>query len=363
MNHLDLDLSEEIRGVANGTLKQDRLRSECIIAFKVYDSVRIQDCLTPYEIGPARAVEDTCIGNEFIKEGEVIDPPSTAAAVTVDKMKIKKIIIVDKEPNPFKNGYWDIDLKYVFEYRVTFREADGTKIGTIKANSIYNKKVSLFGSTGTNLSIATDLLDDYNGGTTIDGEPYVLAEARAVALSAELCFQKRHGCHHEDLSPEPNQVLVTIGLFSIIKLYRIVNLTVESHGFCVPAEAAEIDPLNPCDFFDHLEFPLDVFCPPQKPEFFAGVTNTLPHNGGRHCGCGCGGKKDRDCDCDDHDHCHDHHEHCHDEVNYCCELNRQGRACGCHSRGHEHHSAQEYCCELNRQGRSCGCHKRHGGCR
>jgi len=108
-----------------------------------------QDCLTAAQMGPARAAECGCIGDQHLKEGDVINPPDNAAAVTIDRLKVKRIIIVEKEPNPFRNGFWDVDLKYVFEYRLTFREADGTLIGSIKANSIFNKKVTLFGSHGT----------------------------------------------------------------------------------------------------------------------------------------------------------------------------------------------------------------------
>lgn len=126
-----------------------RLREECIIALKVYDSCRQQDCLTESQIGPARAAECGHIGSEHYQEGDVIDPPANAAAVTIDRLRIRKIIIVDKEPNAFRSGFWDVDLKYVFEYRLTFREADGSVIGYVRANSIFNKKVSLFGSIGT----------------------------------------------------------------------------------------------------------------------------------------------------------------------------------------------------------------------
>lgn len=128
-----------------------RLKEECIIALKVYDACRKQDCLTDLELGPARSAECTCIDGKHYTEGEIIDPPNNSAAVTIDRLRVKKVIIVDKEPNQFKNGFWDIDLKYVFEYRLTFREADGCPIGSIKANSIYNKSVTLFGSHGIKL--------------------------------------------------------------------------------------------------------------------------------------------------------------------------------------------------------------------
>jgi hypothetical protein len=45
-----------------------RLREERIIALKVYDSCRQQNCLLPAEIGPARAAEQLCVGDEHHKD-------------------------------------------------------------------------------------------------------------------------------------------------------------------------------------------------------------------------------------------------------------------------------------------------------
>ena len=284
--------NENIAGTNNDNR---RIKEECIIAFKVYDSCRQQDCLTANEIGPARAAKNTVIGNETIQEGEIIDPPSNAAAVTIDNLRVKKVIIVDKSPNPFKNGFWDIDLKDVFQYRLTFREADGTPINSpVCANSIFNKKVTLFGSVGSDLVISTDLFRcNTNDSTTLRAEPFIFVEAKAVALAAELKLQRRQS-PVGSLPPDPNRVNVTIGLFSIIKLYRLVNLNVQSRGFCIPKECENVSPLSPCDFFESLDFPMDVFAPPQKAEFFAGISSNIPNTQNSNANtnqndCGCNG--------------------------------------------------------------------------
>ena len=254
----------------------DRVREECIIALKVYDFCRQQDCLTSDVLGPARAECFTHIGNKTIQEGDIIDPPSNAASVSMENLRVKKVIVADKEPNPFKNGFWDLTLKYVFVYKLIFREADGTVIGEICANSIYTKKVTLFGSIGTDISISTDL---FHCGATSCGElnsdPFVLVESKAVALGAELRYQNR--CINSLNDPlEPTEVNVTIGLFTIIKLFRLVNLSVLSRGFCIPRECENISPLNPCEFFDSLDFPMDIFAPPQKKDFLAGISGNIP---------------------------------------------------------------------------------------
>lgn len=267
-----------------------------------------QDCLTNDILGPARAECFTHLGNKTIQEGDIIDPPSNAASVTVENLRVKKVIVADKEPNPFKNGFWDITLKYVFVYTLIFREADGTIIGRVHANSIYTKKVTLFGSIGTEVSISTDLFNQHGSGCCeLNSDPFVLVESKAISLGAELIYKNRQCCTDDAL--EPTEVGVTIGLFTIIKLFRLVNLSVLSRGFCIPKECEAVSPLNPCEFFDSLDFPMDIFAPPQKTEFLAGISGNIPREtsdngsdtgcnsdcgcnlgnlGNLGCGCGCG---------------------------------------------------------------------------
>ncbi|MDR1209770.1 MAG: hypothetical protein LBK41_05595 [Clostridiales bacterium] len=275
-------------GAASCGLDPRRVREECLISLKVYDACRLQECLTDKEIGPARAAENGCVCAEQYREGEIITPPANAASVTIDRLVVKKVIIVDKEPCAFKKGFWDVDLKYVFEYRLIFREADGSPIGQVRANSIFNKRVTLFGSVGTDIVISTDLFSHVNGESAmLNADPFILVESKAVALNAELKYSRFPHHHHPHPEPaEPNRVTVAIGLFTIVKLFRIVHLLVESRGFAVPPMGIDISPLDPCDFFDGLDFPMDIFAPPQKPEFLAGISNNIPAE--RKSGpCGC----------------------------------------------------------------------------
>lgn len=253
----------------NGKVKQ-----EPIVTLKIYDSCRRQDCLTPHQIGVARAAENGCIGDEHFKERDILTPPSIVASVSVDRLRVDKIIILEKEPNPFKNGYWDIDLKYIFKYRLTFREADGCIVGSIKAYSVYNKRVTLFGSIGTDLVVASDIYSNYSREDKVmDADPFVIVEAKPVALEVKL--KHRRYLNEEEILIEPNEVLITLGLFSIIKIVRLVDLCVESQGFAVAPACEDTAPLNPCEFFDNLDFPLDIFSPPQKKEFLSGISSNI----------------------------------------------------------------------------------------
>jgi hypothetical protein len=85
-----------------------------------------------------------------------------------------------------------------------------------------------------------------------------MVEAKAVALDAKL--HHRHGPSHPEIQ-------LTIGLFAILKLFRLVHLNVQSSGFCIPEACKESNDINPCEYFADLDFPLDIFLPPQKPDF------------------------------------------------------------------------------------------------
>lgn len=267
-----------------------KVKDECIIALKVYDACRQQDCLEGDLIGPARAAKcGTFCGDLHLEPGEIIKPPETAAAVTVNNFAVEKVLVISKEPSPFRVGYWDIDLKYVFRYHLVFRNINGGELCTIPAQSVFNKKVTLFGSITTDSLISTDFFS--TGGTSFDtnSQPFVLVEAKAVPLSAKLAFNR---CCSGDGIDNADRVDVTIGLFTIIKLFRLVNLLVESKGFCIPEMCEEVSSENACDFFDGLDFPMDIFAPPQKKEFLAGISGNIPaersdDDDDRGCGCGC----------------------------------------------------------------------------
>lgn len=293
MSVFELDKCNDscVGGATGGS--NNKIKQECIIALKVYDSCRQQDCLECDILGPARAARSTTYCGETVEEGEIIVPPSNAAGVTIEDLKLKNVVIVSKTPNPFRNGYWDVDLKYVFSYKVIFRDVSANELCTVPGRSVFNKKVTLFGSITTDSLISTDLFNSNGCSTDMDADPFILVESKAVALAAELRYCGCGcGCGCGDNDNSAAEVCVTIGLFTIIKLFRLVNLLVESRGFCIPEECEDLSSLSPCEFFDNLDFPMDIFAPPQKPEFLAGISSNIPatHNNsnGNDCGCGCG---------------------------------------------------------------------------
>lgn len=289
----------ELNNTLDITAECRKNTEECIIAQKIFDQCRIQKCCTPAILGPARAARNIPTCNEMLCEGDIIVPPCNAASVTLKNTKLSNIDIVCKKPNPLRTGCWDIELKYVFHYDLEFRKADGCPIGCIAASSVYNLKVTLFGSTETEVTVASDL---YHCGENPAGGPFVSAEGKAVGLLAELKYPCNYncgcncgcGCDTDDsVYGAPVAVNVTIGLFTIVKMFRTVNMLIHSLGNCVPEECSCPSSANPCDFFDRLAFPMDIFAPNDPPHSCCGTGNCSSCD--KDCNCGNGSSCNNDC--------------------------------------------------------------------
>lgn len=147
-------------------------------------------------------------------------------------------------------------------------------------------RVTLFGSTEADVTTATDLFDccgNSNGG------PFVVAEGKAIALAAELRYPTcspcncgcgcgcgcgscgdNCGCGDAALGA-PVAVNVTLGLFSIVKLYRTVNMLVNSLGRCLPETCTAVGSAgDPCADFENIRFPMDMFSPSAAPKSCCG---------------------------------------------------------------------------------------------
>ncbi|MCL2217631.1 MAG: hypothetical protein FWB91_11520 [Defluviitaleaceae bacterium] len=209
------------------------MEDKCVIAYKAYESCRCQNCLTSEQLGPARAAcrcSGPCRGN-----GDIIIAPSDTAFVTADNLRIENIRIVHKQPNSLRAGYWDVRVKFVFEYLLTFWGDDGCVISQAEAANTFVMKKTIFGLAGDGRVIGTDLC---GGESTLqDTKPFVMVKGKAVALDVNL----QHGeCYGE--------VHVSIGLFSDIALFRPTGLCIQARACGIPSEC-EDTALSPCDYF------------------------------------------------------------------------------------------------------------------
>ena len=113
-----------------------------------------------------------------------------------------------------------------------------------------------------------------------------------IALNAKLVERNHHHfCTDMDISIVPTEirrcfdddiignesdknVFVTLGLFSIIKLERNVQLLIPVIDFCIPEkECVGSTEDSPCELFDTINFPVDEFFPPNACNLGGGSMN------------------------------------------------------------------------------------------
>ena len=248
--------------------------SVCIHTDKVYDSCRDKDCLENirvYLTANGQSIVDRAINVKCIK-AEII------------------WVFSDIEPVPFNRGFYSVDLKYFF--RITLAVFTGLGRPTeVEGLATFDKKVILFGSEGTAKVFASKYKED-----AFDPQLWkktnmpnaVVEVVDPIALGAKVVDIHEKCCQCDDdfdlasvpesvcrvfddsliLGGEQKRVFVSIGIFSIVKLERKVQLLIPAYDFCVPEkECIGATDDNPCDLFDRICFPIDEFFPPEKCEF------------------------------------------------------------------------------------------------
>jgi hypothetical protein len=334
-------------------------RCECISVPKIFDQCRLQVCLTPGILGPAKRDFSSSSCCRTGCTNEKVIPPASAASVTTENFCIKNIAVVNKARSSFRQGCFDVTVKFTFSYCLVFFNNDSDEITKIPACSSYTTTVTLFG--GEDLCVA--VLNELYGKFMPNG-PFASVEASAMPLATELrypvlgancgcccgcccgpsicdsgtngcgcsgtsiCCSSTNGCGSGtnncgcgnvssncgcgNVSSDcgcgnvsnncgyncgnncgqlsPIAVDVTIGLFAVVKLLRLSNISVHSYGNCTPCECQNVSPdvEDPCDFFESLKFPTGLFAPQTcyQPCSSDGTAN-VPTGNGKCCDKNC----------------------------------------------------------------------------
>lgn len=248
--------------------------SVCIHTDKVYDSCKDKDC-----IEDARVYFSEC-------DRDIIEK-----AITVKAKKAEVIwAYPDVEAIPFNCGYYTVDTTFYF--KITFEVCTGHgKPACVEGLAVFNKKVVLFGSEGS----AKIFTSQYNPNAGCMSEaawqktnlPKAIVEVvdpLVLSVNIKDPCECDHSCNCAcfDLSSVPEgvcnvfddaltnwddgrQIYVSIGMFSIVKLERTVQLLIPAYDFCVPQKECDTSyDCNPCDLFEKIGFPFDEFFPPEK---------------------------------------------------------------------------------------------------
>ncbi|NEZ47901.1 hypothetical protein FDF74_11990 [Clostridium niameyense] len=271
---------------------------QCVIAMKVYGKCRQQDCLKPDFLVPGAGGDSIPInasrcGEEAkilkigsstmttpIQQGGIVtfEPNIVSSAQIVEGSFVVSDIKISniQAQNLFvSDGYWNVTIKYRFSYRLNLLDATGAilNIGLgpdadvtktqnyICAYSEYEKQVLLFGGEGGKDVVLASNLFSNSGPYSYQNAPYGLVEAKSMPLAVNVgtvnnpCAAQKCG----------NTIIgVTIGLFTIIKLFRLVNTTMLTNGPCDIPVCNPIVPGDPCSFFNEIPFPFEDFDPASK---------------------------------------------------------------------------------------------------
>lgn len=256
----------------------------CIQTDKVYDSCRDKDCLEDLRVYLTRCGQ------------EIVD-----RAINV-KCRDSQIITVfaDVESVNFTPGFYTVTLKYFFRIVLDVFTTVGRPT-QVEGLATFDKTVILFGSEGKAKIFESKYKEDAfdpQGVMKTNLPKAVVEVVDPICLGAKLVdITDRLFSDDADLSSMPQgirecfddelvagigrkRVFVSLGVFTIVKLERNVQLLIPAYDFCIPDKeciAATED--NPCELFERIQFPVDEFFPPQIFDF-EGAQDAFQHRHG-----------------------------------------------------------------------------------
>ena len=263
-------MAEKITAAQNAQTPQpgQACESVCIQTNQIYDSCKEKDCLEDLN------VIFTAPEQELINR-----------AINVKCRSAQTIwVYADVEEVPFNDGFYTGDIKYFF--RITLDVFTGISAPVqVDGLATFDKKVILFGSEGNAKIFSSNYIPGASDTQLVEKSnmPKAVVEVvNPICLSAKLENDCRFPCdvssvpeficgcfNDEFVSPNGNKtVLVSIGIFTICKLEREVQLLIPSYDYCIPQkECVSATDNNPCELFEKIQFPYDEFYPPKRDEY------------------------------------------------------------------------------------------------
>ena len=262
----------------------------CIDTYRVLDSCRDRDCFEDVR------VYLTCDGQQIIDR-------TTAHRVT-DARVLWSYIDIDSVP--FNRGFYQLTIRIYIKITCEACLGPGNQ-RDFDGIAVVEKKVVLFGSEG-NVSVFKS--EYQSGGFCCAGEncgadksnnlPIAVLETVDPIVLGSKIVEPASCCHcccgidevparvcsavSGDLADgrDSNKLLVSLGLFSIVRIERPAQYLVSASEYSVPAKEC-VSPVDddPCSLFRTMEFPIREFSVPSKlPTGIGGDCD-----GGKKCGC------------------------------------------------------------------------------
>lgn len=226
---------------------------------KIYDSCRDKDCIEDLRVYPT-------VSSQALIDAAFSVRPNKAELLYAD---------VSVDPISFNRGYYTVDITYF--YKITGNVFPGNK--EITGLAVFDKRVILFGSEGK-VKVFSSCGDKNLYGNCALPVAYVDA-VDPVALNMKLV--EPGCCNYSDtemrcipdfiieeigedliLNTPCRKLYVTLGQFSIVRLERDMQITLEARNFlpCTECAGASAIDDDPCSLFGKVRFPVEEFFPP-----------------------------------------------------------------------------------------------------
>lgn len=247
----------------------DRRETVCIDVDRVLDSCLDKECLTDLRVYVTET-EQLILNNS-----KSVRPISAELVWTY----------IDVEALPFNKGFYTVDIRYYF--KCCFDAFAGVMHPTrICGLAAYDKRVILYGGEGGANIYSSQFVPGENDMELMmkSNLPKATVEVvQPILLAGKLVEPKATcGCCNLDVCAVPQAVcccfegpltdcggdtdkklFATLGLFSIIRILRNVQIVVPSYDFCIPdKQCCSPGEDDPCCLFNKMEFPYNDFFPP-----------------------------------------------------------------------------------------------------
>lgn len=247
----------------------------CIDTYRIYDSCIGQECLRNLRF----CTTDTY---QTILNG--------ASALRIRDISVLWVQLLTEEV-PFRTGYYSITARYYFRVTLEVCQGLGTTPQIIAGLACYDKNVILYGGEGNVSVFYSDsqqtfcsLPTDYSQIPGRSRAPRIVAEvASPVGLEVNL-IELEEGeqplcCQNlpDEISSQfegsftgeftiSQTALITLGIFTIIRVERPAQLTMDHCENCFPDKTCDSSGVytDACTLFSSMQFPYEDFAPSVK---------------------------------------------------------------------------------------------------
>lgn len=218
---------------------------------RIFDSCSDKDCMSDLPV--------TITDGELTPEINIVR--SRCASV--------ENICISVEPVPFNKGFYSIDLTFTFGIEILGYENASSAPVSLRGTAHAVKNCILYGSESAVKIFSSEGCADCSEEESAQTanlpianvsvlEPIVLETkigggcSCPVPVSAQEKEAKQQG---------GRGIYVTLGLFSVVELYRPVTVMVPTLDYNIPKKECCTESDSPCEVFERLKFPEEEFSP------------------------------------------------------------------------------------------------------